>query len=472
MIRSRCGKNKGSVMVMAVVLSFVTILIGVTFLTFAVTLRNQVTYEIASKQAIYDSYAGAMQGVLNKIASLPGQSGWTDFYDDNQIAYRIISEGFQDIQYGISTNLRIVGMGRSTYQGIDVNKEVMVEFNYESYADYLYLSNKERDSYRNTLIKFWTPDTLDGKVHSNDTIHVMGTPVFLERVTTTANYIDPPNNNAYFAKGWGLHSPIYFPDQVTEIRNSARYTWGTSGRDSLTQLVLSGHHIYVRKCGLFRQNGVDSIRCSPDYISSAPFVDVPSSEVVFVIGKALISASRNRPDLMDGPFPERINSGENFISDGFSGQLTIGSSDTMIIGDNIIYTHARSDNSVPSTMDSCSDILGLVSENYIMIGRQVRNTCYINAALAAVRGSISVQDIYMDHAPGWDNEKQSLFIYGCLAQRNRGIVHTTDFPPGHFRGFIAKKYHYDTRLHENPPPHYLPATQNSIVFHESLYDGD
>jgi hypothetical protein len=160
-----------------------------------------------------------------------------------------------------------------------------------------------------------------------------------------------------------------------------------------------------------------------------------------------------------------------FISAGFSGRLSIGSSDTMIISDNVIYQHSRPDNSVPSTIDSCNDVLGLCSERFIMIHRQVGDTVYINAAMAALSGSISVQDIYWYTQPGWLNPKQSLFVWGSLSQRNRGIVHTTHPCGGNEceRGFDEKDYHYDFRLRDNPPPHWMKRGKMSFVFSEG-YD--
>jgi hypothetical protein len=175
--------------------------------------------------------------------------------------------------------------------------------------------------------------------------------------------------------------------------------------------------------------------------------------------------------MMDGPYPESSFVDGTFPSQGFSGQLTIGSADTMIIPDNLIYKHARANNSIPG-IDSCRDVLGLVSEDYIMVGRLVRDTVYINAAMAAVRGSISVEDIYWSTAPLWDNEKQSLFIWGSLAQRNRGLVHTHE-PNYHLRGFIEKDYHYDTRLMDHPPPHFLRTAREELQFIEPLFsDGE
>jgi hypothetical protein len=282
-------------------------------------------------------------------------------------------------------------------------------------------------------------------------------------------YIDPPQNHARFDEGWDYGAPIIFPDQATEIRFNAGYKWHTSG-DTLWELTLDMDQIRYRKCWP-DPDRADSIKCDYTSIAAAPYILIPTSGVVFVYGKCWVKASRNLVDRMDGEYPERSWTDGGFISDGFHGQLTIGSSDTMIIPDNLIFYQARSNNSIPTTMDSCSDILGLVSENYIMIGEKVRNTVYINAALAAIKGSISVQDIYENYPPGWDNEKQSLFIWGSLAQRNRGIVRTTDYPPGHVRGFPEKDYHYDVRLQDNPPPHFLPALKSEMRVVGDLYSG-
>jgi hypothetical protein len=422
--------------------------------------------------ALYDASHGLMRGYVDKTAGLPGRGGWQEFYTDNSSAYRVLFEGQEDHDYGMSTDYRIVGMGRSTYMGTDYYKELLIVFSNETYADYLYISHRERDSLRHEIIRFWTPDTLDGKVHSNDTIHIVATsdrPRFMKRVTTTMRFIDPANNHARFDEGWGAKTPIYFPDQADEIRLNSGVSgpdWGSIGPDSLVQIVLDGAGVRHRKCGLTRINGVDSITCDPPSIAASLWEPIPQSQVIFIYGKVWISGSRGRPMLLDGPVPERLNY-IGYTSPGLQGQLTIGSSDTMIITDNIIYARARPNNSVPVSMDSCSDILGLVSERYIMVGKHVRDTVYINAALAAVSGSISVQDIYWNRYPGWDNEKQSLFIWGSLAQRNRGIVHTTDYPLGHLRGFIEKDYHYDWRFKENPPPHFMPTLQNSIRFIES-----
>jgi hypothetical protein len=460
----RNNPERGSILVMAVVLSFVTILLGVTFLTFAVTLHNNVSYEIADKQSLYDTHAGLMWGLADRMNGRDSHGVMRRFYDDNWISYSFSAEGGQDIDIGILNQIEIYGHGRSEYEGLNINRRISMSFSWETYADYLYITNSERDPYRHEPIYFWTPDTLDGKVHSNDTIRIMDGddhPVFKKRVTSTRNVFLPPGNHARFDQGKGPRARIVFPDMATELRNTAGWSTGTSGHDSLTQLVLSDNYIYYRKCGKVNVGGHWKIHCDPAAIGDQ-YVTIPASGVIFIYGKCWVSASRGMVDMMDGVYPESSMTDGIFYSNGFSGQLTIGSADTMIIPDNIVYKHARADHSVPTTMDSCSDILGLVSENYIMMGKLTRDTLYVNAAMAAVRGSISVQDIYSDS----DNEKQSLFIWGSLAQRNRGIIHINDFSS---RGFIEKDYHYDVRLMENPPPHYMRTAQEKARFIEPLF---
>jgi hypothetical protein len=471
---SSSSNKSGSILVMAAVLSFVTVLLGVTFLTFAVTLHDTISSEIRDRQKLYDAYAGALTGLADYIAGRPLQSGLNPFYTDNMKGYDISNQGNQDIDIGTLHQIKVTGLGRSEYENSGQSQSISVNFSYETYADYLYITNSERDARRHELIYFWTPDTLDGKVHSNDTIHIMDgfdRPRFMKRVTTTPNKVMPPGNHAHYddPKSPTYRGPINFPDQATELRTVAGWITGTQGHDSLTQLGLSGTYIYYRKCGKVHVNGQDKIHCDPSSMGEN-YIDIPPSGVIFIYGKTWVSAARGRVDHMDGSYPDSSFYDGGFVSAGFGGQLTIGSADTMIIADDIIYQDARADKRVPMTMDSCSNLLGLVSENWIMVGKYVNRTVYIDAAMAAVKGSISVQDIYMEHAPGWDNEKQSLQIWGSLAQRNRGIVHISR-PFGHTRGFPEKDYHYDVRLVDNPPPHFMRTGDVKLQFLDDLFSG-
>ncbi len=449
--------ERGSVLVMAVVLSFAMVLLGLSYLGFVNRVLMETEEILAYEQDHYARYAGIMTSDFNARTGNPGSNyhgGLTEFYDGVYYDSHISFEGFQGGFYRTDANYTLVGTGMvKRHSGVSRQSEAYRSIQLETFADYLYLSDIERDLVRNVIIRFWTPDTLDGKVHSNDTLHVMGSPRFMKKVTTGA-IIEPPNNNARFDKSFDLNArDIVFPEQADSIRFYTGYHgWGTSDPDSATEITFDGPNIYRRYCEINRVD--DTIQCSPSFIINVLPYPIPRSGALFIEGKVFIKANRAGVDLMDGIFR----------SIGYEGRLTVASSDTMIIYDNLIYRYANPDNSVPETIGEIRDVLGLISENFIMVGKDVADTVYINAAMAALNGSISVQDIY----DFWvDNEKQSLFIYGSLAQKYRGIVHTTDYGD---RGFIEKDYHYDKRLRQYPPPHFIPTGNNKATYIEAFFD--
>ena len=454
----RDGGERGSVLVMAAVLSFGMFVLGLAYLTFVGKVINDVDATVVDSQGRYAAIAGMMEAETYAAINNPGMDysiRRTNYYGSVYKEGRIIFGGYGQGDYLYNVDYTVEGEGVAySFSDYEQRYTVSRDINFETYADYLYLSDVERDSVRHVIIRFWTPDTLDGKVHSNDTLHVMGSPRFMKKVTSSASTIDPAYNTAHFDEGLYLNQArINFPDQAEEIRRYNGYHgWGTSTLDSATEITFSGPYIYRRYCGLYINGPDTTILCSPDHIASAPRFLIPASGALFIDGKVYIKADRGGEDIFD----------PGFVSLGFEGRLTLGSSDTMVVVDNLVYAKSRPDNSVP---DSIFDVLGLISENYIMVGEDVGDTVYINAAMAALRGSISVEDIYDYWA---ENEKQSLFIYGSLAQKNRGIVHTTDYGT---RGFIEKDYHYDTRLQKYPPPHFMPTGRRKYVYREEFYPG-
>jgi hypothetical protein len=466
-------KEKGSVLVMAVVLSFSLFIAGLGFLSSVDYLEKSVGQEISTTQGLYS--AAAINRITNTIVQTggiyPGRYGvWNEFYDNvwNRSYVGFTGSMEDDFFYGSARGYMVFAQGRSTFYG----SENMFDYSIatyeilETFADYLYLTHCEEDPYRNEHIYFWGPDTLDGKVHSNDTLFTQygqgHWPRFMKRVTSCAPLVMPVNNQATFDEGFDPNADsIYFPDQADEIRTkSYRHNFGTFDPDSVTELTFHGREIYVRYCGPHFDDPDTVLKCLPEYIELASHFSVPPAVgALFVHGKVFIKASRGYVDLMD----------DDFESDGFEGRLTVANSDTMVIYDNLIYKNANPDNSVPISITDC---LGLISEKCIMVGDSVRDTVYINAALAAINGTISVRDIY-DYGTVYNpnnNEKQSLFIHGSLAMRNRGLVHTSYNGWG-LRGFIEKDYHYDTRLQMNPPPHFIRTREHNVIYSESTVGG-
>ena len=286
----------------------------------------------------------------------------------------------------------------------------------------------------------------------------------MKRVTSCASVLMPYNSQATFDEGLYLDADsIVFPDQAEEVRqHTFRSNFGTFSPDSITELTFNGRQIYVRYCGYVYTTSPPetTLVCPMPYISEPnEILTIPAGDAgLFVNGKVYIKAARGYPDLMDGIFQ----------SQGFEGRLTVASSDTMIIYDNLIYKNAYPDNTIPF---ECNDVLGLISEKAIMMGDSCRDTLFVNAAMATIgasNGTISVRDIYnygTTSNPN-NNEKQSLYIHGSLAMKNRGLVHTSYGNMG-VRGFIEKDYHYDERLQLDPPPYFIKTSQFNTVYFEN-----
>ena len=472
MMTFKSNNEKGSVLVMAVVLSFTIFVMGLSFLAGVDNFEKSVTNEVAKTQNVFISH------LANRLENANVQNGghysnsfgnWVEAYENNWYRSKVIFGQTleDDLFYGSARGYRVIGAGRTelygsdnVYEGTIATMEIL-----QTFADYLYLSDREVDTVRREPIFFWTPDTLDGKVHSNDTLHISGSPRFMKKVTSSAPVTFPPYNNATYDEGLELSAPeIFFPDQADEIRRyTYRRNFGTFAPDSMdssTELTFNGRDIHVRYCGP-DPTIPGRTRCLPQFISDPrEKIRVPDAVgALFVHGKVFIKADRYGHDWMDDTL-------STWTSLGFEGRLTVASSDTMIIPDNLVYRYANPDNSIPTEIEDC---LGLISENFIMIGDSVDQVVYINAAMAAINGSISVRDIYdYGYTIPNDNEKQSLFIYGSLAQRNRGLVHTSYNGWGE-RGFIEKDYHYDTRLQQYPPPHFIPTGNHKSIYTEGFY---
>jgi hypothetical protein len=456
--------ERGGMLVISVLLSFSMFVMGLAFLQSVDFYQKTVDTNISKNIESFYTCAAAtkMQKVAISKGDISGDisSNWSLWgkYSDEQNWWRFnVQFASQANQmYGSTRGYLVTGYGKSTYYGSKREYTYTSQRTHiqETFADYLYISDIEEDPVRNEPVRFWTPDTLDGKVHSNDTIRVMGSPRFIKRVTSCAPNIDPPNNNATFDEGFfGNSGPIFFPDAADEIRRYSAMPadFGTFDPQQATEITFDGPFFYVRYAYL---DTAGNLTFNVPLIEQGEVFPVPNTGAIYVNGKLFIKAARGTLDLMDGVFP----------SNGFSGRLTVASTDTMIIPDNLIYLEANADNSVPSDITVCPTVLGLISEQYIMIGKDVNDTVYINAAMAAIHGSITVQDIYAYNDP--NNEKESLFIYGSLAQKNRGIVHTTHL--GHYAGFIQKDYHYDTRLQKYPPPHFLSTRRHPEIYYETL----
>jgi hypothetical protein len=448
------GKDGGSVLVMAVVLAFGIFLLGLTYLGFVDRVILDTDDLITRRQAIYAAGAAVMDAAAYAAQFDPGTDHHmkkVKFYSNVEYEAHLDFTGYTGWDYSVVADYVAVGIGTArSYSGVETRYQVSGGVKHETFADYLYLTVDEHDLVWGHQIYFWTPDTLDGKVHTNDVIHIhpsQDRPVFRKRVTSSASYIYPPDNHARFDEGLYLNQPeIIFPDRAEEVRFYAgpRYTFGSNHPDSVYWLAFLGNVFKVNRSGNRGNTWED-----PTWVN-LPFWELPPSGAIYVNGKCWISTTIDP----DNPVP-----GEG----GLDGRVTVASSDTMYIRGQTLYACFDNVNNIVPRY--CDDALGLISEKWVLVSDRLPSWHFgikINAGIAALRGSFSVDRIY-----GNAREHQSLFVYGSIAQFHRGIVHTG--PCGGGNGYCQKDYKYDTRFQKNPPPHFISIEDRKPVYYEGFY---
>lgn len=493
------NSQKGSLLIMAVIMSIIVILLGTAFLKFVDHTRQLITWNIAESQARYAANAGVLIGNLeyDNAGGRPDgfESSKVELFENVNYNYEIVISSI--LQYGLSTIIKyiVLGKGDATTYEFDEPVKYVVGWaaGVQSFAEWLYMTDRETQEYRppgQDIIRFWGPDTLDGKVHSNDKLHFQERnnmwPVFWELVTSCSTRFDPWDADQYvvFDKGYELgYSHIYLPNTADSVRahNGIIPIIGNPSPNIVTEVTLDLNTIYVRyriADSLSREqdpsqwtwlNG-DTFREGDEY-------PVPSTGALFIDDEVWIAAPKNKSHYSE-PGGDSLH--------GFIGQLTIAASGDIIIAQDVVVASVEADGTVPETSE---DLLGLISEKHILVWRHCPNVVNITAGLAAVgygipdtfpskvciNGEISEDGnngtISMDGINCYDisNEKAELFIYGCLIQRERGLIHTSY--NGGRRGFISKDYHYDFRFSKTPPPHFLTTDNPRSCYFENGSEG-
>jgi hypothetical protein len=458
-IPGRLKDNRGSVLMWAVVMSLCIILVGAAYLILSAQFHKLYSWDLARIENIYTTNSGLKIGVINFRDNRPsGIRGtfWDDYFATSRYGYGAAPIGGGSRGLASWVNYVIWGAGNTASAGGEFAwlDSVSYGFGAETFADYLWLTNSEHDMTTGNALYWWQADTLDGRVHSNDTLFISAGqsygPVFYKKVTSCQDDTKPPRNtynyNLVFKSEFFPRSArIVFPDQADSVRRYARGecligSQATAPNKQYYIRFFDGNTFRVLERN--RGQAFDTTYNVPGQGWQAPGVTIrrlPANGAIFVYGKLYIDAPKNVPgrsDLM-----------------GINGRVTIASSDTMIIQRNVFLACSDTAGRIPL---SCDDALGLISENWLLMSRFCgvpvypnRGALIVNAAIATLRGSMSVENI--DLAP----EFNSLFIHGSIAQLYRGIIHRGSLGNGH--GFAQKDYIYDQRLALNPPPHFIPT---------------
>jgi hypothetical protein len=484
---------------MALIMVGFLVFTGFAYLNWGADEAYNATREYMKKKAYYTAHAGIMDRGFQHLRSLninnipvdPMTLGYTYLSDQHgdliaraetwmQPDINIMGTAFADYNYLDYWSIGRVESRRYSGEQYGVEDTVSLKVKLLGLSHYFYLTDNEKTPF-NEVIKFWHEDTLEGWVHSNDTIAIMENPVFYDRVTTVApvfwqgsgynpqfvNY--PPTFN---------YREVYLPETADEIREAALAYGNFFDSENGTyahRLVFDGDHGWT----MYRWYMGTPFDSSTSWNGS-----IPQWEAIFVDGYLELEGT-------------------------VKGQVTVGArghpNDQEFLGyhcirlrNDIKYWFANSYNgSFNDTTGGYTDILGIVSESNITIanteangrenggnyypGDPNRNDIIITAAMVALGnetyanywGSFSFED--QNEPPPtptiWEfftadysapqslpsDERGDIFLWGAVTQRRRGYVHRSN----HGGTGYGKEYHFDDRLRYMTPPYFIKATDSS-----------
>ncbi len=193
---------------------------------------------------------------------------------------------------------------------------------------------------------FITGDTLWGKIHSNSNIHISGSPVFKDKVTTSGTFDPaistkkkPTNNTAIFEKGYETGVPEKdFPDNMNDVIAGATNAVGTRNLELWVELkpgTVAGADndgYAIVRTGSFSGTRVDSISLS----------DVTNNVI--------------------------YSSLDVHVKGTLDGRLSIGSGNNVKIENNIKYEKPPNpDLPLSNPVNQTKDMLGLIANNNVQI---------------------------------------------------------------------------------------------------------
>ena len=414
------SEEKGVSLIMAIAaMTFLSIL-GYMVISEVVIDNRIMVGQLQATQAFWAAESGIEMAYRWVRFQIPPPGGSASFLKYDRVACGVGTYTVTiDPDDGNPTNYlktyKLISVGRAD----SIARKIEVEMLMTTFNRYAYLSGSEGGT-----IWFNTGDLVEGPLHSNDQISIRLDPVFMGRVTSSANSFNQGTGyNPDFQQGYQLGvPPVTFPTQqaIIDIYNNQNADPPYSidarfGRNASIDFNADGTLTYSVWLGN---------RTAGNYVIQDSVVNIID-------------------DLNGYLYVE----GDVEIKGTLDGDLTVVATDDIIITDNILYEMSDAGG---KPLAGCDDMLGLISLKEVIIARNPANEddVIIDAALLALDDSFTVEQYWLGGPRG------DLTIYGSASQLVRGPVGT--FRRSTTTGY-QKDYHYDTRFLDTPPP-YFPST--------------
>jgi len=433
----------GYALVGAMVILFILGIVGTAFLVMA-------GYEIRSSEVQTDSQRAFWLAEAGKERAIEWMQDRSTPPDSDQPIYSSVAGpngGAYSVDVLVDTTTNWAAEKAFVIESVGEfgghERRIRQRIRMTSFATYAYFTNDEIGA-GGQVIWFASGNVVEGRLHSNGTIHILGNPVFLGEVTSASDrMIGSPNYNVYDQDGWpvGSNNPTFaegfrlnaevipLPESTGDLRAAAQ----NGGR-----FLAGGHTIEVGYTG-DQPAGTPRpgwLRYQPNGGGAWDSLNIAALNpgVVYVDGDA------NVWGVLDG-------------------ELTISASSDITLIDDLTY--AGSD-AAAAPLPGCNDMMGLVAEENIVFdynpGRT--NNLKVNAVLMALDTSITAELYNNDELRG------TLTIWGGLIQERRGAVGLAGGAGGAITSGYQKDYHYDPRVTGRKPPEF-PLTG---VYEEVRWD--
>jgi hypothetical protein len=332
---------------------------------------------------------------------------------------------------------------------------------------YMWITEHETDQQGNRH-PFRHGDTLDGSVISDDQISIVGDPVFTDRVITTARD---------FWRGPGYDPQFLGP--LPEFNATPSIQIFTTAENLRAGAAAQGHYYWYPDKSYFAHFSHGLVKMAM-WDTGAPMDTVTNTWTMPISHTCMF---------FTGPL---------HLYGIVQGEVTIGTSETMYIIDDVRYPDVNSRGRWFSPNGAHYDYLGLVSEGDIKIANTPANGRYnssgrgvlqtnpdstsivITAAVVAL-GSFTFEQQndpdsgYICTEPcgcdedgqfGGPDDRGNLYLLGSITQKWRGYVHRSNCTSTGYQMIL----HSDQRMRNHRPPCFYSAPRQEIP--DSVLFGD
>ncbi|HVO55426.1 MAG TPA: hypothetical protein VMT37_13525 [Solirubrobacterales bacterium] len=302
-----------------------------------------------------------------------------------------------------------------------------------------------------TTISFISGDSIEGPLHTNDSLSICGNPRFGRTATDMIEI--GGQSPGWYQEGCSGSSPSFTGTKITSApilvppeSNSKLATIAESAfrYTGQVRICLSGTNMTVG-------NGAG---CTGLY--SGP---IPSNGVIYVKNGACSTVYSP----FETTYETSSGCGNAYVRGTYTGQLTIAAENDVIVDGNL----CRSSCTTPSG----EGLLGLIANNFVRVYHPCSNDTNqsgslssptIDAAILAIKHSFIVDNYKCGNALG------TLNVEGAIAQKFRGPVGLGS--SGGASAGYTKNYVYDDRLRYLEPPSFIEPTGSSWVIGRETED--